>query len=85
MTPLQDALYVYAEEHLMGRLSATDAQALHCSEERSEALMEQLKSLGGESAKLAKQLRFEWDTLDMLHAQAAFLAGLWVGLELGRG
>ena len=85
MTPLQDALYVYAQEHLMGRLSATDDRALRRSEERSEALMEQLKALGGESATLAKQLHFERDTLDILHGQAAFLAGLWVGLELGRG
>ena len=83
MTPLLDALYVYGEEHRMDCLCATDTEELRQSEARGEALMEQLNALGGESARLAKQLRFERDTSEILHAQAAFLAGLSVGLELG--
>lgn len=84
MTQLQDMLYSYAEENLFSRCCGDDLGMLRQAEEKAEALMEQLKGAGGETAQWAKQLRFERDTAGILHAQALFLAGLSMGLELGR-
>ena len=43
-----------------------------------------LAPLGYEPERLVKQLRFERDTAATLREQGSFLAGLAVGLELGR-
>ena len=84
MTQLQDIIYTYAQENLLCRLLWEDNAALRRSEREEEALIGQLKALGGEPERLVKQLRFERDTAATLREQGSFLAGLAVGLELGR-
>ena len=84
MTKLQNMLYSYAEENLFSRCCGDDLGTLRQSEQKAEALMEQLKGAGRETEQWAEQLRFEWGAADSLHTQALFLAGLSMGLELGR-
>ena len=82
MTELQDVIYTYAQENLLCRLLREDNAALRRSE-REEALIGQLKALGGEPARLVKKLRFASDTAASLREQGCFLAGLAAGMELG--
>ena len=83
MTQLQDIIYTYAQENLLRRLLREDNAALHRSEREEEALIGQLKALGGEPARLVKTLRFASDTAAILREQGCFLAGLAAGMELG--
>ena len=83
MTPLQDVIYIYTQEHLLRRLLGEDNAALHRSEREAEELIGQLKALGGEPARLVKKLRFASDSAAALREQGSFLAGLAAGMELG--
>ena len=84
MTQLENTLFLYAQENLIRRMLREENAALSRTEREAEGLMEQLKALGGEAERLAKELRFQNDTVSSLLEEAAFLSGLSIGLELGR-
>ena len=56
MTPLQDVIYIYTQEHLLRRLLGEDNAALHRSEREAEELIERLKALGGETGARLTEL-----------------------------
>ena len=84
MTQLENTLFLYAQENLIRRMLREENAALSRTEREAEGLMEQLKALGGEAERLAKERRFQNDTVSSLLEEAAFLSGLSIGLELGR-
>ena len=84
MTERQDGIDGDAQEHLLRPLLGEDLAARDRAEGEEEELIQRLKGLGGEPERLVKQLRFERDTAATLREQGSVLAGLAVGLELGR-
>ena len=57
MTQLENTLFLYAQENLIRRMLREENAALSRTEREAEGLMEQLKALGGEAERLAKELR----------------------------
>ncbi len=84
MTPLQDALLQFAQEKIVIHFYGEELEDLRRAESEADALIEELKALGGEAEETVKKLRFESDTAHLIQEKALFFAGVSVGLELGR-
>ena len=83
MNSLSDVLYAYAGEHrIQSTLFRFDPERWHLEHEVSQT-MDALEALGGEAKRLSRRLEEQRSALSSLQEQAAFLAGLSIGLELG--
>lgn len=84
MKTLYGTLYVYAQEHRVNRFllrrRTESLQAQRCADQA----LEQLAAMGTIAAGCAEQLQKSMFLQAGLDSQAAFLAGLSMGLELGR-
>lgn len=84
MDSLYDTLYVYAQEHRVNRFllrrRTESLQAQRCADQA----LEQLASMGNKAERCAGQLQESMSLQAGLDSEAAFLAGLSMGLELGR-
>lgn len=83
MTPLQEILYQFAEEQLVTRCCRDTLPQLRRAERESALLARRLENRDAETRRRVNKLCTARDTMETLHAQASFLAGLSVGLELG--
>ena len=84
MTELIDALTLYANENLIPRFQRETAAQTRIAWRNVDQLTEQLKELGPEAGERIEQLKEELLTIDGNHERAALLAGISIGLELGR-
>lgn len=85
MTDLQKVLYQYAQERLVMGLLYRDREEWHQAERAEELAQDRLEELGPKVATLARQLCDRQVERFSLEQEAVFLAGLSLGLELGRG
>lgn len=76
-------LVQYAEENLISRFLREYAPQYQEAEEQAARLTELLKALP-ETEDLTKKLNFELDTVSLCRNQAFLLAGVSIGLNLGR-
>ena len=83
MTPLQEAIYLYAEKQLIPRFEAPNCDVLESTCREVERLSKQLRELGEEPGRCGRKLFTELETQAAFEKEAAFLAGFAVGLELG--
>ena len=84
MESLTDALVLYANENLVSRFQRETAAQTRVAWRKVDQLTEQLKASGPEAVKLMDQLKEELLTIDSNHERATLLAGISIGLELGR-
>lgn len=84
MTTLFETLYTYAAEHLVAKYQQKTAARSRAAQRKAEELSERLNSIAPGAEECVNELQALWDTMDDYHSQAVFLAGLSVGLELGR-
>lgn len=84
MAKLLDILYTYAAENLVVRFQQRSAVKKHAAQRKAEELTNQLKDMAPGVEDHVKELKIVWDAMDDYHSQAVFLAGLSIGLELGR-
>ena len=83
MKSLCEILYAYAGEHcIQSILSRFDPERWTLEHEISQT-MDDLVALGGEARRLSFRLEEMRNQLSSLEEEAAFLAGLSMGLELG--
>ncbi|MCI8422043.1 MAG: hypothetical protein HFF50_00705 [Lawsonibacter sp.] len=84
MEKLMNALMLYASEHRVKRYELETYPEDQLARQEAEKLLEYLKSLGPEAEQSVKRLNIELETVSISQNQAYFLAGLSIGLELGR-
>lgn len=84
METLLDALTRYAEENLVPRFRQETAGASAAAQRRAARLTDQLDALNPAAKQLLEELKVEWDTVSDGHCRAVLLAGISIGLELGR-
>lgn len=84
MTPLLDAIYLYADKELMPRYQKEDEPWLQQSRARYEQYRQVLKGLGGEAWASFRKLETEGEYISGYEKAAVFQAGVSIGLELGR-
>ena len=84
MTELIDALILYANENLIPRFQRETAAQTRAAWRKVDQLTEELKALSPEAREHMEQLKEELLTIDSSHERAALLAGISIGLELGR-
>jgi len=84
METLIDALTLYAVENLIPRFQRETAPQTRAAWHKVDQLVEQLKALGPEAEKYVEKLHVELLTIDSNHERATLLAGISIGLELGR-
>ena len=83
MKSLSDILFAYAEEHRMQSiLPRFDPERWQLDREVSST-MDAIAALSDEGKRLSRRLEEQHNALSSLNEQAAFLAGLSIGLELG--
>lgn len=83
MESLLDVLTQYAEENLVSRFLLEAGPQFSEVETQVEQLTEQLKALP-EAEALTKKLTFHLDAASLCRNQAFLLAGMSIGLSLGR-
>ena len=83
MTELQNAIYLYAQEHLFPRFEAPNREILTEARQEAERLGKKLRELGEEPGRTGRRLWTELETEAGFEKEAVFLAGLSIGLELG--
>lgn len=84
MNELQNAIYFYAQEHLIPRFEALRAEELSEIGEEVRRAREELGRLGEEAKRTGGRLCLELESRCAFEKEAAFLAGLASGLELSR-
>jgi len=84
METLIDALLRYANENLVRRLQQDTAAETRAACNRVDQLTSQLEALGPEAEKWMGELRGEQAMIDVNNERAVLLAGISIGLELGR-
>jgi len=84
MTDLLDALYVYAAENRVTRFQWESAAETRTAQRRADKLTQQLNGFAPEAGECVEKLKEAWDEANDSHTRAVFLAGLSIGLELGR-
>ncbi len=84
MDTLIDALTQYADENLIPRLQQEIDPQIRAACRRAEELTSRLESLSPQARKWTGKLRNELSAIDYNNEQAALLAGISIGLELGR-
>jgi len=85
MTDLQRALYQFAQENRVCSLLQTEQQALWEGQKLVQEARAGLCALGDEAAGLAEKMEDGMLLGFSIEQEAVFLAGLAIGLELGRG
>ena len=85
MTDLQRALYQFAQENRVYPLLHPEQQELRDNQAMFQAARERLCALGAEEADLAERMEDGLLRCSSIEQEAVFLAGLAMGLELGRG
>ncbi|MGO5023534.1 hypothetical protein ACTQ4E_10620 [Lawsonibacter sp. LCP25S3_G6] len=83
MTELQEAIYLYAREHLFPRFEAPNYETLSQARREAERLGKELRALGEEPGKCGRRLWTQLETQAAFEQEAVFLAGLSIGLALG--
>ena len=84
MTTLMDVLAQYAEENLVSRLLLETGPQFSEAEVLTEELTARLKAISPDAEDCVKRLTFQLDTVSICREQAFLLAGVSIGLELGR-
>lgn len=84
METLLDALTQYAEENLVSRLLRENAPQIQAARLRANMTAEALKELHPETADQIEKLEIELDGVHFCRERAFLLAGVSIGLELGR-
>ena len=84
MTDLIDALSLYAAETLVPRFQRETATQTKAAWHNVGRLVEKLKALSPEAGQYMEELLNELLTIDFNHERAVLMAGLSIGLELGR-
>lgn len=85
MTDLQRALYQFAQENRVYSLLHTERQELREGQKLVQEARAGLCALGDEAAGLAEKMEDGMLLGCSVEQEAVFLAGLAIGLELGRG
>lgn len=85
MTGLQTILYQYAQEQYVPVLLHPNQKELRDNQKMAEEALEQLNALGEEAAGMVKRMEDGMLVCSSIEQEAGFLAGLAIGLELGRG
>ena len=85
MTDLQRALYQFAQENRVYSLLHTEQQELREGQKLVQEARAGLRVLGDEAAGLAEKMEDGMLLGFSIEQEAVFLAGLAIGLELGRG
>ena len=85
MTNLQRALYQFAQENRVYSLLHTERQELREGQKLVQEARVGLRALGDEAAGLAEKMEDGMLLGFSIEQEAVFLAGLAIGLELGRG
>ena len=85
MTDLQRALYQFAQENRVYSLLHTEQQELREGQKLVQEARAGLYALGDEAAGLVKKMEDGMLLGFSIEQEAVFLAGLAMGLELGRG
>ena len=83
MKSLSDILYAYAGEYRIQAILHRFEPERRTLELEVSLTMDALEALGGEAKRLSRRLEEQRNSLASLHEEAAFLAGLSIGLELG--
>ena len=83
MTPLQEVIYLYANQRRIPRFEALNGTVLEKARREAERLATHLRELRGEPGRCGRRLWTELETQAAFEKEAAFLAGFSVGLELG--
>ena len=84
MEALLEALTLYAEENLIFPLVQAYAPQIRGARIRADRLEEELRVLAPEAEERLEKLETEWDNIHFCREQAFLLAGISIGLELGR-
>ena len=84
MESLIDALTLYAAENLIPRFQKETAVETKAAWRKVDQLTGQLRALGPKEEKWMDELKEELLTIDYNHERATLLAGISIGLELGR-
>ena len=86
MTDLHRAIYQFAQKNRICPLLCAEEEELQDNQNMVQAAREGLRTLGTEAADLAERLEQGLLMSSAIEQQeASFLAGLTIGLELGRG
>ena len=85
MTDLQRALYQFAQENRVYSLLHTEQQELREGQKLVQEARAGLRALGDKAAGLAEKMEDGMLLGFSIAQEAVFLAGLAIGLELGRG
>ena len=83
MTELQEAIYLYAREHLFPRFEAPNYETLSQARQEAERLGKALRAMGEEPGQTGRRLWTQLETQAAFEQEAVFLAGLSIGLGLG--
>lgn len=83
MKSLTDILFAYAGEHRMQSILPRFDPERWQLEGQVSTSMDAIAALGEEGKRLSRRLEEQHNALSSLNEQAAFLAGLSMGLELG--
>ena len=83
LNPLCDALYTYAMEYRAAAFLHTNKQEERENLRMVESAIQNLNSMGPAAADWAERIQNGLDAISAIQEQAAFLAGLSIGLELG--
>ena len=84
MTKLFEVLYIYAAEHLVVKYQQETAAKIRTAQRKADELSEQLNHIAPGAEERVEELKVLWDTMNDYHSRAVFLAGLSIGLDLGR-
>lgn len=84
MQTLLNALYTYAQEHRTDKFLQEEHTEYIQNENMVTSALKQLTAAGGATADYARRVQFGMEVMSTLHEESAFLAGLSMGLELGR-
>ena len=84
METLLEALTQYAEENLVVRLLREYAPQIRTARFQADQALEALKGLNPEIAEQADRLKDKLDEASSCREQAFLLAGVSIGLKLGR-
>ena len=84
METLLDNLYTYAMEHRIDPYLRADGRELRDTQQMQDNALSALRAMDARAADCAERLESSQSTLLYLHCRAGFLAGLSVGLALGR-
>jgi len=84
METLIDVLVRYAAENVVSRFERENFAQTWAASDKVDELTERLEALSPEAKQLMEELKKEQVTIDFDQERAALLAGISIGLELGR-